>query len=315
MNWNQLQYIVTIAEERSITKAARKLFISQPSLSLSLQALEKELGTALFERKHSELQLTYAGSLFYEWALATLHSQQQLTQKLDDISNSSRQLIQIGISPHRSSIVLPPILKEFYSEFPDCEIRIVEQPTFILRNLLEKNEIDFMIDVPNPDMINYTNELLTEEQIVLAIPSSFLTHSNLSGSGTKVGIPSGPGITDLSLAETASFPYIMLSSNHVIGKLSRKICESCLFQPEIRLTCVNIETALTLVDQQLGAAFVPEIFSRQQRFVPNIQYFSIRHFHEKREICLIYPKRRYQTRQLKVLLDLFRKIVPELYML
>ena len=50
MNWNQLQYVITIAEEKSITKAAQKLYISQPSLSLSIQALEKETGIPLFER-------------------------------------------------------------------------------------------------------------------------------------------------------------------------------------------------------------------------------------------------------------------------
>ena len=53
MNWNQLQYVITIAEEKSITKAAQKLYISQPSLSLSIQALEKETGIPLF--KHSSM--------------------------------------------------------------------------------------------------------------------------------------------------------------------------------------------------------------------------------------------------------------------
>ena len=63
MNWNQLQYVITIAEEKSITKAAQKLYISQPSLSLSIQALEKETGIPLFERNRGEMKLTYAGSL------------------------------------------------------------------------------------------------------------------------------------------------------------------------------------------------------------------------------------------------------------
>ena len=55
MNWNQLQYVITIAEEKSITKAAQKLYISQPSLSLSIQALEKETGIPLFERNRGEM--------------------------------------------------------------------------------------------------------------------------------------------------------------------------------------------------------------------------------------------------------------------
>ena len=64
MNWNQLQYVRTIAEEKSITRAAQKLYLTQPSLSLSLKHLEEELGTPLFHRSPEGLTLTYAGELF-----------------------------------------------------------------------------------------------------------------------------------------------------------------------------------------------------------------------------------------------------------
>lgn len=65
MNWNQLEYVLTLAREKSITRAAQKLYLSQPSLSLSLKHLEEELGTTLFLRNGSGLELTYAGQLCY----------------------------------------------------------------------------------------------------------------------------------------------------------------------------------------------------------------------------------------------------------
>ena len=64
MNWNQLQYVLTIVQEKNITKAAQKLYLSQPSLSMSLKNLEEELGVEIFERKKGVLELTYAGELF-----------------------------------------------------------------------------------------------------------------------------------------------------------------------------------------------------------------------------------------------------------
>lgn len=128
MNWNQLQYVITIAEEKSITKAAQKLYISQPSLSLSIQALEKETGIPLFERNRGEMKLTYAGSLFYEWAISTLHSHTQLEWKLGDIVSGSRTLIRLGLSPHRSERLLAPVLERFYSMYENCDIQIIEQP-------------------------------------------------------------------------------------------------------------------------------------------------------------------------------------------
>ena len=78
-----------------------------------LQALEKETGIPLFERNRGEMKLTYAGSLFYEWAISTLHSHTQLEWKLGDIVSGSRTLIRLGLSPHRSERLLAPVLERF----------------------------------------------------------------------------------------------------------------------------------------------------------------------------------------------------------
>ena len=110
MNWNQLQYIVTTAQEGSVTRAAARLFISQPSLTLSIQNLEKELGIKIFEKSRGTLSLTYAGRLYYDWALNTLHSRDILEARLGDIKEEKSHQIRLGISPHRSRILLPAIL-------------------------------------------------------------------------------------------------------------------------------------------------------------------------------------------------------------
>lgn len=301
MNWNQLQYVVTIAQEKSITKAAKKLFISQPSLSLSIQALEKETGVALFDRTRNDVTLTYAGTLFYEWALSTLHSNRQLNLKLNDISNQTRRLIKIGISPHRSLIMLPPVMESFYRQFPTCEIHIVEEPTFMLKKLLENNELDFMIDVANPDTINYQSDLLVKEEILLAVPQSFAAQEPFTIGST------------VSLSDLSAFPFIMFSADQILGNMSRKMCESAAFHPNTRLTCSNVETALALVNRQLGITFVPEIFSKQQRFHPQVRYYSIQQFHDTRQICLVYRKNLYRHNQLTALLESFHRIIPELY--
>ncbi|MGN1192635.1 MAG: LysR family transcriptional regulator [Dorea sp.] len=303
MNWNQLQYVITITEEKSITKAAKRLFISQPSLSLSIQSLEKETGVTLFQRTHGEMTLTYAGTLFYEWAVATLHSQEQLNLKLNDISQEKRNLIRIGLSPHRSLILLPKILDRFYTDFPYCEVHITEKPTWILKQLLEQNEIDFMIDIPHPDTINYQSDILTEEKILLAVPASYTDQSPFSRTEKEA----------ISLQETASYPYILLSSDQILGNMSRKMCESAAFYPNVRMTCEGIETALSLVNRQLGITFAPEIMAKQGKFCPNICYYPIRQFYDTRQLCLIYPKNRYQHIQLTHLLSLFRETVPQLY--
>lgn len=306
MNWNQLQYVITIAQEKNITRAARKLFISQPSLSLSIQSLEKETGVTLFERNHGEMVLTYAGKLFYEWAVSTLQSNHQLNIKLSDISEQKRQLIRIGISPHRSGIILPSVLEKFCLEFPSCEIHIFEKPTYLLKKLLENNEIDLLIDVAHPDNINFQSDLLIKEEIILAVPGNFAEKIIPNPADSEF-------LPELELKQLSSFPFIMLSEDHVLGNMSRKMCEAAAFHPDICLICSNIETALTLTSRQLGITFIPEIFARQNRFSSQIRYYSIRHFHDVRQICLVYRKKLYKHTQMSALIRLFQQITPDLY--
>ena len=154
MNWNQLRYVLTIAEEKSITRAAQRLYLTQPSLSLRLKALEEELGTPLFTRGPDGLEPTYAGSLFCAWAAETDISFGRLNDKLSDIASGRRQLLRLGVSPHRGNLLLPTILSAFYRQFPSCEVHTVELSTTLLRLQLDAKQLDFIVDVPSPDTGN-----------------------------------------------------------------------------------------------------------------------------------------------------------------
>ena len=90
MNSKKLKYIITIAELKSISKAANELFISQPSLSSILSNLEKELGVTLFNRSTSPLSLTYAGEKYIKIAKEILSLESNLKKELFDISNMKK---------------------------------------------------------------------------------------------------------------------------------------------------------------------------------------------------------------------------------
>ena len=88
-------------------------------------------------------------------------------------------MIRLGISPHRSVILLPEILPRFYEQFPTSEIFLEERPTYQLRTMLEEEQLDLMIDVPHPDSLNYQNIVLAQEHLVLKrAPGSFPGSSN-----------------------------------------------------------------------------------------------------------------------------------------
>lgn len=89
MNFQQLKYALTLAQEKSFTKASEKLYITQPTLSFQIKALEDELNTPLFIRNRKGIQLTYEGELFIEFANETL-------QKFDKCQTKMEQLDQFG---------------------------------------------------------------------------------------------------------------------------------------------------------------------------------------------------------------------------
>ena len=319
MNWNQLQYIVTTAQEKSITKAAKKLFISQPSLTLSIQNLEKELGVELFERNRGSLALTYAGQLYYDWALSTLHARERLSDRLSDIREESSHLIRLGISPHRSAILLPVILPRFYEMFPASEIFLEEKPTYQLRTLLEEEKLDLMIDVPHPDTLGYVNTFLAEEHLVLAVPASYMDqYTQFSPTASMITLDpaaASPDVVPLQLFQ--DFPFFMLSDPQNLSALSRRIYESAGFMPQTRLVCNNIFTALNMVQKQLGIVIAPGICEHPDHALEGVRYFhmdpQMAGQMDVRQICLVYRKSLYLHAGLKPLIDLFIEYAPEMY--
>ncbi len=319
MNWNQLQYIVTTAQEKSISKAAKKLFISQPSLTLSIQNLEKELGVVLFTRTRGALTLTYPGQLYYDWALNTLHSRQQLDARIDDIKEQSSHQIRLGISPHRSTILLPAILPDFYSQFPTSELRIEERPTYQLRALMEEEKLDLIIDVPHPDTLNFQNILLAQEHLVLAVPESFIEKlPEVSPEAHMITTdPSKVTREVVTLQSFGELPFFMQTEPQNLAAQSRRIYESAGFFPRTRLVCNNISTALDLVKSQLGIVLAPEIYSLPGHAQEGVRYFrmdpQMAEQIDVRQICLVYRRSLYLHAGLKALISLFVERTPGIY--
>ena len=102
MNFNTLRYVVAVAKERNFTKAARSLYVSQPTLSQNIQALEAKLGTPLFDRKSYPITPTYAGKLYIDFAQQVLLSESQINRKIGSVVYNPRMRNRIGMYPCKS---------------------------------------------------------------------------------------------------------------------------------------------------------------------------------------------------------------------
>ena len=148
MDLKQLEYVVTIAETGSITRASELLYITQPSLSLSLSRLEKSLGTKLFTRQKNQLVPTEAGELYIETAKQMLEMKNSLYRQLEQLAQASQSL-HVGISPLTCSQMFSFVYSQFKRIYPDINLELREASAHSLEQMLLDQEINLSCSVYN----------------------------------------------------------------------------------------------------------------------------------------------------------------------
>ena len=135
MEFRELNYLITIAEERSISKAAEKLFMAQSSLSQSLQSMEAELGGKLFIRTSTGVRPTQAGEIMLERARKMLVDYRQVRDIIQDMEELKAGQVEFGISTFRGSYLLPGALRSFKRLYPQIHVEITEANSMALEQL------------------------------------------------------------------------------------------------------------------------------------------------------------------------------------
>ena len=124
MDLDKLKTFCVMAKTQSFTRAAEELFCSQPSVTKQIQAIEEFVGTKLFDRVGKKVYLNESGKIFYEYARIVLDLTKEYLLKISQIEGLSRGILSFGTSGLIGTYLLPPILKEFHSLYPNIEINI-----------------------------------------------------------------------------------------------------------------------------------------------------------------------------------------------
>ncbi len=141
MNFRQLEYFVTIAEESSISRAARKLYMTQPPLSNSMRELEEELNCVLFERGSRSIRLTDEGRLLYERARSILQLGEATKEDIQRLSDQKSGKIRLGIISSLASTLGSDIIAGFNRVYPWISFELIEGNTYELLEGLRNSTI------------------------------------------------------------------------------------------------------------------------------------------------------------------------------
>lgn len=247
MDFHQLEYVIAIAEEKSISKAAKKLYISQPSLSQYIIRLESSLGLMLFDRKGNNVTLTFAGEKYLETAKNILNLNKQLKKELSDIAGSKKGRITIGIPNQAGRYILPLVLPEFHRRFPDVEIIVKEEVTAKLEEMLINDQMDIgILNLPiQNEKIVY--ESISTERIFLVAPKNHWICSPGKLSDCK-----------LNFSCLKNEKFILLKPEQRMRFIADDIFQKAQFKPHVILELKNLDTAHRIAAAGMGFTFVPE---------------------------------------------------------
>ena len=268
MNLKQALYIKTIAEEGGITAAARKLYISQPSLSQMLHQIEEDIGLPLFDRNTFPVRPTYAGECFLKAASHMLNIQDDLEQQLQEIRQEERGRIRLGISIQRSVHLLPRILPQFIRRYPHVSLVLREAGSADLEQQVLEGQVDLALASTEAICSGLSYRLLQEETVGVLAGAD----SPLAGS-----LPSG---TPISLDQALSTPFISLKRGHNVRVIQEKLFQSLGRQPEILLETDSLEAARQLT-LRCGCCMLctNSYVDRGELFYPLKDYKNSRHFY------------------------------------
>ena len=169
MDLKEARYILAIARQRSIGKAAESLFISQPSLSKYLKNLENQLGGPLFYRMDNCYTPTYMGERYLHYAEQIAAYGEQWNREYEDISHRKYGRLNIAIPIMMGSTLIQPTLMEFHNLYPHVTINVMEAVNFIAETSLKDHSIDLTFYNVHvfPKLLDY--EVMQREEIVLIL--------------------------------------------------------------------------------------------------------------------------------------------------
>lgn len=306
MKYRQLRYILKIAEEKNISLAAKKLYISQPSLSQLLLNVEKMIGAPIFDRSSMPLKPTYIGEMYIKTARQILDLSEQFYQQVDDVIHLNRGHVTIGCSPFRSTYLLARFIPYFQKNCPDITLELREDTTLQLEALAKNGETDISISLLPIDKKSFSYETLFKEKLLLAIPPY---HPICRKYNSSPGIFSKPPIIDLIELKNSSF--ILMDHGQKLHHTLLELCRKAGFSPKIQLETRSMDAAQALAGAGIGITLLPHtlIQSMQPKLAPC--YFSLVE-NPYRTVIVIWRRDRYLSHAAKEFIRLLKKFCVQI---
>ncbi|KQC34039.1 transcriptional regulator [Nonlabens sp. YIK11] len=275
MTITQLKYVLAVAQYQNFTKAANKVFVTQPTLSMQIQKLEDELDVQIFDRTKKPIELTETGKKIVQQA----HNIVNESDRIQDIVDQEKGFIggdfKIGVIPTVMPTLLPMFLMNFVNRYPKVRLRIEELTTDNIINGLLEGSIDAAIAATPLE-----NEMI-KERVLYYEPFVCYDPKNSGQENKKIKVE------DINIDE-----LLLLEDGHCFKDNVLNLCRSSKKNDDDKFTLESgsFETMIKLSDEGLGMTLLPYLNTLD---LSSTKKQNLRYFEEPspaREVSLIYHK-------------------------
>lgn len=290
LDLRQIQYFACLYEERSVTRAARRLNVVQPALSMQLSRLEKHIGIDLFERTARGMIPTSGAEAMYRLYLPILLDLKHANQQMMELSGKVLGKIAVGIIPSITNSILADVLSRFGAKYPDVEIRIDEAYSGTLIDWVMAGDLDLAIVNSARRKPGIAMHPLIEEELVLVERSTTKSHA-------------GP-IPFTRLKELA---LVLPSRRHGIRSIVDDAAEETGIQIAPLIEVDALAPTLKLVSESDLTTVLPAIVARKSMTELPLQTRRIVDPVLKRQLVYVYRWQRPLSRVLNAFIEVLSK--------
>lgn len=272
MNIRDLEYLVSLAEQKHFRRAADACHVSQPTLSGQIRKLEDELGVMLLERTSRKVLFTQAGLLLVEQARTVLREIKVFREMASQQGEEMSGPLHIGLIPTLSPYLLPHIIPVLHQSFPQLEMYLHEAQTHALLSQLDSGKLDCVILATVKESEAFIEVPLFDEPMLLAV---YEDHP-------------WAGRDRVQMSELSGEKLLMLEDGHCLRDQTMGFCFEAGADEDIHFRATSLETLRNMVAAGSGITLLPALAVPQQRHRDGVVYLPCYKAEPKRSVLLVY---------------------------
>lgn len=256
-----MNYVYMVYQEKSFTKAAEKLYISQPALSAMVKKAESDIHATIFDRSTTPISLTADGVQYIKFVEEFMEIQRRMDEYFNPNGSSLGNDIRVGGTSFFCSYIFPSVIQSFRQSFPNANFQFMEAKNVELADHLVNGDIDLFMEVDEIERKGISYFSWGKEALLLAVPKHFAVNETLrnlalTAEEIQANVHMDNTIPGVQMRAFKGEPFILLREGNDSYNRALEICRKQGFLPNVFMKMDSLLTCSLLASEGHGVAFV-----------------------------------------------------------